>query len=84
VARQAVQEKLGAATGTVDEDLEERVLALKRTQERYGNVLRLAISLNDHLYGMVQAQRELSACFGELSAHDPELYHEFVSGAGCQ
>jgi len=84
VAKQVFQEQFGGATATIDIELNTQVAQLQASQAAYRNILRLAISMNDHLFGMVQAQKELSACFGELSAHQPELHQEFATNQESQ
>ena len=81
---QVFQEQFGGATATIDIELNTQVAQLQASQAAYRNILRLAISMNDHLFGMVQAQKELSACFGELSAHQPELHQEFATNQESQ
>lgn len=84
VAKQQLSEKFGGAEGTKDEELQDKVDRLMATQDAYRNILRLALSFNDHLYGIVQAQRQLSQGFGELAAHQPELHTEFAKNHASQ
>ena len=42
---------------------------LRATQAAYRTVLRLTTSFNDHLHGMVVAQKELASVFNELAMH---------------
>lgn len=84
VAKQVFQEQFGGATATIDTELNTQVAHLQTSQAAYRNILRLAISMNDHLFGMVQAQKELSACFGELSVHQPALHQEFATNQESQ
>ena len=71
-----------AAAGA--QELKDKVDQLLATQDAYRNILRLALSFNDHLYGIVQAQRQLSQGFGELAAHQPELHKEFAKNHASQ
>eukprot|EP00040_Diaphanoeca_grandis_P044689 m.13265 g.13265 ORF g.13265 m.13265 type:complete len:457 (-) comp9663_c0_seq1:90-1460(-) len=84
VAKQALSEKFGGTEATADPELAEKVDQLMMTQAAYRNILRLAISFNDHLYGMMQTQKELSLCFGELAVRQPELITEFTMNQESQ
>lgn len=77
VAKQAISEKLGGVDATVDEELEEKVKELMEIQTAYRNILRLALSFNDHLFSIVQVQKQMFQAFGELSIHQSELHDEF-------
>ena len=54
--RQTILEKLGKTTRTVDVELETQIDALRDTQKKYSNVLRLARALSSHFYHVVQTQ----------------------------
>ena len=55
-SRQTILEKLGKTTRTVDIELESQIDALRDTQRKYSNVLRLARALTSHFYHVVQTQ----------------------------
>ena len=46
-------------TKTVDLELEAQIEALRDTQRKYANILRLARALTNHFYHVVQTQRAL-------------------------
>ena len=84
MAKQLLQERLGAASATVDKELEGKIAELYTMQASFRNVLRLVVNMNDHMFAMVQVQKEMSACFGELSLHEPALYKEFATNQESQ
>ena len=47
---------MGKTTRTVDVELETQIDALRDTQKKYSNVLRLARALSSHFYHVVQTQ----------------------------
>lgn len=49
-------EKLGKSSRTVDVELELQIEALRDTQRKYLNILKLARALASHFYHMVQTQ----------------------------
>ncbi len=49
-------EKLGKTSRTVDVELEGQIEALRETQRKYANILRLARALTSHFYHVVQTQ----------------------------
>ncbi len=49
-------EKLGKTSRTVDVELEGQIEALRDTQRKYANILRLARALTSHFYHVVQTQ----------------------------
>ena len=53
---QALFEKLGKTSRTVDTELESQIENLRDTQRKYGNVLRLARALTSHFYHVIQTQ----------------------------
>jgi len=83
-SRQALLEKLGKTTRTVDGELETQIEALRDTQRKYANVLRLARALTSHFYHVVQTQSALGEAFGDLAARSPELADEFSKNADAQ
>eukprot|EP00041_Stephanoeca_diplocostata_P023366 m.572617 g.572617 ORF g.572617 m.572617 type:complete len:425 (-) comp22273_c1_seq1:1694-2968(-) len=84
IAKQVVQEKFGQLEATTDQELTDRVDQLLATQAAYRNVLRLATAFNEHLFGMVQAQKHLAASFSELAVHQPDLYEQFTKNHDSQ
>jgi len=83
-SRQALFEKLGKTSRTVDTELESQIENLRDTQRKYGNVLRLARALTSHFYHVIQTQSALGECFGELAHKSPELQEEFLYNAETQ
>ncbi len=55
-SRQTLMEKLGKTSRTVDVELEGQIEALRDTQRKYANILRLARALTSHFYHVVQTQ----------------------------
>ncbi len=51
--------RFGKGTRTVDVELEGQIEALRDTQKKYANILRLARALTNHFYHVVQTQRAL-------------------------
>ena len=56
ISFQALFEKLGKTSRTVDTELESQIENLRDTQRKYGNVLRLARALTSHFYHVIQTQ----------------------------
>ena len=69
---------------TVDLELEAQIEALRDTQRKYANILRLARALTSHFHNVVQTQRQLGDAFGELAQKSPELQEEFSYNAETQ
>lgn len=72
--RQALAEKLGRGSRTVDLDLEPRLELLKDDRQRYENVTKLAQTLAGQLTQLTVTQKTLADAFGELSVKSPELH----------
>jgi len=83
-SRQALFEKLGKTSRTVDTELETQIETLRDTQRKYSNILRLARALTSHFYHVIQTQSALGECFGELAHKSPELQEEFLYNAETQ
>ncbi|XP_023332974.1 arfaptin-2 [Eurytemora carolleeae] len=83
-SKQSLYEKLGKTNRTVDIELESQIEALRDTQRKYGNILRLARSLTSHFYHVVQTQSAMGECFSELAHKSPELQEEFLYNAETQ
>lgn len=69
---------------TVDVELEAQIEALRDTQRKYANILRLARALSNHFYHVVQTQRALGDAFSEMSQKSPELQEEFSYNSETQ
>lgn len=72
--RQALSEKLGRGSRTVDLDLEPRLELLKDDRERYENVTKLAQTLTNQLAQFTVTQKTLGDAFSELSLKTPKLH----------
>ena len=68
----------------MDLELEAQIEALRDTQRKYANILRLARALSSHFYHVVQTQRQLGDAFSELSQKNPELQNEFQYNSETQ
>ncbi|XP_019119502.1 arfaptin-1 [Larimichthys crocea] len=82
--RQALAEKLGRGSRTVDLDLEPRLELLKDDRQRYENVTKLAQTLAGQLTQLTVTQKTLADAFGELSVKSPELHVEFGMNGEAQ
>ncbi|KAM3590100.1 uncharacterized protein V6R79_003909 [Siganus canaliculatus] len=75
--RQALAEKFGRGSRTVDLDLEHRLELLRDDRQRYDNVTKLAQTLANQLAQFMVTQKTLADAFNELSLKSPELHVEF-------
>ncbi|XP_048776141.1 arfaptin-2-like isoform X3 [Ostrea edulis] len=75
--KQLISEKFGKGSKTVDLELENQIESLRDMQRKYSNILRLARTLTNHFYQVVQTQRALGEAFSEQSQRNPELQEEF-------
>ncbi|KAL7375780.1 hypothetical protein ABVT39_023812 [Epinephelus coioides] len=82
--RQALSEKLGRGSRTVDLDLEPRLELLKDDRLRYENVTKLAQTLANQLTQFTVTQKTLGDAFTELSLKTPTLHVEFGVNAEAQ
>uniref|UniRef100_A0AAZ1XBM9 AH domain-containing protein n=1 Tax=Oreochromis aureus TaxID=47969 RepID=A0AAZ1XBM9_OREAU len=82
--RQALSEKLGRGSRTVDLDLEPRLELLKDDRQRYENVTNLAQTLASQLSQLTVTQKNLGDAFTELSVKTPSLHLEFGINADAQ
>ncbi|XP_042368241.1 arfaptin-1-like [Plectropomus leopardus] len=82
--RQALSEKLGRGSRTVDLDLEPRLELLKDDRQRYDNVTKLAQTLANQLAQFTVTQKTLGDAFAELSLKTPTLHVEFGLNAEAQ
>lgn len=72
--RQALSEKLGRGSRTVDLDLEPRLELLKDDRQRYESVTKLAQTLASQLEQFTVTQKTLGDAFSELSVKTPVLH----------
>uniref|UniRef100_A0A3P8T6H5 AH domain-containing protein n=1 Tax=Amphiprion percula TaxID=161767 RepID=A0A3P8T6H5_AMPPE len=82
--RQALSEKMGRGSRTVDLDLEPRLELLKDDRQRYSQVTRLAQTLSNQLAQFTVTQKTLGDAFTELSLKTPTLHVEFGVNAEAQ
>lgn len=72
--KQALAEKLGRGSRTVDLDLEPRLDLLKDDRQRYDNVTKLAQTLANQIGQFSVTQKTLGDAFAELSVKTPSLH----------
>ncbi|KAK5875495.1 hypothetical protein CesoFtcFv8_026572 [Champsocephalus esox] len=82
--RQALSEKLGRGSRTVDLDLEPRLELLKDDRQRYGHMTKLAQTLANQLTQFSVTQKTLGDAFADLSVKTPTLHVEFGLNADAQ
>nr|XP_057924026.1 arfaptin-1-like isoform X3 [Doryrhamphus excisus] len=82
--RQALSEKLGRGSHTVDLDLKPRMELLKDDRQRYDHVTKLAQTLANQLAQLIATQKTLGDAFAEMSLKTPSLYVEFGINAEAQ
>ncbi|KAM8748100.1 arfaptin-1-like isoform 1-T3 [Acanthopagrus schlegelii] len=82
--RQALSEKLGRGSRTVDLDLEPRLELLKDDRQRYENVTKLAQTLANQLAQFTDTQKTLGDAFSDLSIKTPTLHVEFGLNSEAQ
>ncbi|XP_034713214.1 arfaptin-1-like, partial [Etheostoma cragini] len=82
--RQALLEKLGRGSRTVDLDLEPRLELLRDDRQRYDNVTKLAETLANQLAQFSVTQKTLGDAFSDLSVKTPTLHVEFGVNAEAQ
>ncbi|XP_059210949.1 arfaptin-1-like [Centropristis striata] len=82
--RQALAEKLGRGSRTVDLDLEPRLELLKDDRQRYDGVTKLAQTLANQLAQFTVTQKTLGDAFADLSLKTPNLHVEFGVNAEAQ
>ncbi|XP_070785848.1 arfaptin-1-like [Enoplosus armatus] len=82
--RQALSEKLGRGSRTVDLDLEPRLELLKDDRQRYDDMTKLAQTLANQLAQFTVTQKTLGDAFTELSLKTPTLHVEFGVNAEAQ
>ncbi|XP_017294796.1 arfaptin-1 [Kryptolebias marmoratus] len=82
--RQALAEKLGRGSRTVDLELEPRLELLRDDRQRYGHMTKLAQTLANQLAQFTVTQRSLGDVFTELSVQSQKLHVEFTLNAEAQ
>ncbi|XP_060887651.1 arfaptin-1-like [Labrus mixtus] len=82
--RQALSEKLGRGSRTVDLDLERRLELLRDDRQRYENVTKVAQTLANQLAQITITQKTLGDAFSELKVKTPALHVEFGLNADAQ
>ncbi|XP_026200301.1 arfaptin-1-like [Anabas testudineus] len=82
--KQALSEKLGRGSRTVDLDLEPRLDLLKDDRQRYNNMTKLAQTLASQIAQFTVTQKTLGDAFNELSVKSPMLHVEFGVNAEAQ
>ncbi|XP_029028511.1 arfaptin-1-like [Betta splendens] len=82
--RQALAEKLGRGSRTVDLDLGPRLDVLKDDRQRYDNMTKLAQTLANQIGQFTVTQKTLGDAFAELSVKTPSLHLEFGVNADAQ
>ncbi|XP_068611917.1 arfaptin-1-like [Brachionichthys hirsutus] len=75
--RQALSEKLGRGSRTVDLDLEPRLELLKDDRQRYEHVVKLTQTLANQIDQFTVTQKTLGDAFSELGVRTPALHVEF-------
>lgn len=73
-ARQALAERLGRGSRTVDPDLESRLDLLRLDRQRYEHVSQLAQTLANQLAEFTATQSSLGDAFAELGVKTPPLH----------
>lgn len=73
-ARQALSEKLGRGSRTVDPDLEAQLELLRDDRQRYEHVTALAQTLANQLAQFTVTQRTLGDAFSDLGLKTPSLH----------
>lgn len=82
--RQALAEKLGRGSRTVDLDLEPRLELLKDDRQRYDHMTKLAQTLASQIAQLSVTQKALGDVFADLSVKTPSLHTQFGLNAEAQ
>lgn len=72
--KQALSEKLGRGSRTVDLELEPRLDLLKDDRQRYSSMTKLAQTLASQMAQLTVTQKTLGDAFSELSVKTPTLH----------
>uniref|UniRef100_A0A8C6TSS6 AH domain-containing protein n=1 Tax=Neogobius melanostomus TaxID=47308 RepID=A0A8C6TSS6_9GOBI len=84
VTRQALAERLGRGSKTVDLDLEPRMELLKDDRQRYDHMTKLAQTLATQITQLSVTQKALGDVFADLSIKTPALHAQFGLNAKAQ
>lgn len=82
--RQALAEKLGRGSRTVDLELEPRLELLKDDRQRYEHMTKLAQTLATQITQLSVTQKALGDVFADLSIKSPSLHVQFGLNAEAQ
>ncbi|XP_055012051.1 arfaptin-1-like isoform X2 [Boleophthalmus pectinirostris] len=82
--RQALAEKLGRGSRTVDLELEPRLELLRDDRQRYDHMTKLTQTLANQIAQLSVTQKALGDAFSELSVKTPTLHVEFGLNAEAQ
>lgn len=82
--RQALSEKLGRGSRTVDLDLERRLELLKDDRQRFEHITKVAQTLANQLAQITVTQKTLGDAFSELKVKSPVLHVEYGLNAEAQ
>ncbi|XP_065668616.1 arfaptin-2 isoform X2 [Hydra vulgaris] len=82
--KQMVSEKMGRRARTVDTELEKHIQALRETQLRYANLLKLSKQLTTQFSNLLVTQKLLGEALTDLSIKSPDLQDEFNQNAELQ
>ena len=82
--KQAVNEKLGRASRTVDVDLENKIEALKGSQKDYVDLLSQTVSMQESFTALLLSQKSMALLMYSLAGRHPELTDDFQRNADVQ
>lgn len=82
--RQALSERLGSGSRTVDLDLEPRLQDLMEDQRRYGHLTQLAQALANQIARFAATQKSLGDALAQLGVRSPSLHVQFGVNAAAQ
>ncbi|KAK7909971.1 hypothetical protein WMY93_014655 [Mugilogobius chulae] len=82
--RQALAEKMGRGSRTVDLELEPRLELLKDDRQRYDHMTKLTQTLANQIAQLSVTQKTLGDVFSELSVKSPALHVQFGLNAEAQ
>lgn len=82
--RQALAEKMGRGSRTVDLELEPRLELLKDDRQRYDHMTKLAQTLANQITQLSVTQKAMGDAFADLSVKTPSLHTQFGLNAEAQ
>lgn len=82
--KQALSEKLGRGSRTVDLDLERRLELLRDDRQRFEHITKVAQTLANQLAQITVTQKTLGDAFSELKVKSPVLHVEYGLNAEAQ